>query len=141
MQPRMTHICVHVENPGECVEFYWRYCRLEVVDDRCVDGEGSIYLAAAGDGERLVFQFMSGGKTRTLEKTDARHFGFAVESRARVDEIAARGREDGVLFWEPDEYLPGAYLCTLRGPNGNGVEFSFGHPVPPAPGKPVQGAG
>jgi hypothetical protein len=28
--------------------------------------------------------------------------------------------------------MPGAYLCSLQDPNGNGVEFSYGHPVPPA---------
>jgi catechol 2,3-dioxygenase-like lactoylglutathione lyase family enzyme len=131
MHPQMTHICVHTENLGECVEFYRRYCRMEVIDDRSVDGAGSIYLAESGDGEKPVFQFKSGGKTRTLEKTDETHFGFAVESRERVDEIAAAARQDGVLIWDADEYMPGAYLCTLKDPNGNGVEFSYGHPVPP----------
>lgn len=131
MHPQMTHICLHVDNLVDCVEFYLRYCQMTVLDDRSVDGEGSIYLAAAGKPGVPVFQFMSGGKTRALEKTDERHFGFAVESRARVDEIAARAQQEGVLQWDADEYMPGAYLCTLKDPNGNGVEFSFGHPVPP----------
>lgn len=47
------------------------------------------------------------------------------------DDIAKMAREDEIVFWEPDEYLPGAYLCGVKDPNGNCVEFSIGHQVPP----------
>jgi len=47
------------------------------------------------------------------------------------DDIAKMAREDEIVFWEPDEYLPGAYLYGIKDPNGNCVEFSYGHQVPP----------
>ncbi len=133
MQPQFTHVCLHVENLEDCVDFYRRYCRMTVIEDRSANGEGSVYLSQAGSVGTLVFQFMSGGRTRSLADTDERHFGFAVESRDKVDEIAAMARQDRILFWEPGEYLKGAYLCGVKDPNGNCIEFGHGHPVPPRP--------
>ena len=78
-------------------------------------------------GERLL----SGGQSLCLPDSDNRHFGFAVESKQAVDEVARKARADACLFWEPDEYIPGAYLCAAKDPNGNCVEFSFGHSMPP----------
>ena len=85
-----------------------------------------------GARDGMVFQFKSGGTSLVLNDDDERHFGFAVESREVVDEIAARASEEGILFFEADEYLPGAYLCGVKDPNGNCVEFGFGHDMPPA---------
>jgi catechol 2,3-dioxygenase-like lactoylglutathione lyase family enzyme len=131
MQPQITHLCLHVESLKECVRFYQRYCQMEVIEDRSDAGEGSVYMAAVGQPNTLVFQMMSGGKNLQLAASDEQHFGFNVESKAKVDEIAQQARQDGALVWEPAEYVPGAYLCTVRDPNGNHVEFSFGHPMPP----------
>jgi catechol 2,3-dioxygenase-like lactoylglutathione lyase family enzyme len=127
----MTHICLHVEKLDDCVRFYRRYCEMEVIDDRSERGAGSVYMSESGRQKQIVLQFKSGGENLDLEDHDERHFGFAVESKQTVDEIARWAREDGVLFWEPDEYLPGAYLCAVKDPNGNCVEFSYAHTVPP----------
>jgi catechol 2,3-dioxygenase-like lactoylglutathione lyase family enzyme len=131
MQPRMTHICLHVDNLQACSRFYRSYCGFEVATDRSVDGEGSVYLRAPGKSAEPVLQLKSGGKPRRADKSDDSHFGFAVDSRDRVDEIAEKGRKEGILFFEADEYLPGAYFCVLLDPNGNCVEFGYNHPVPP----------
>ena len=132
MQPQLTHICLHVENLAECLQFYCRYCRLQVIEDRSEGGGGSIYLSATGTQNDLVFQLKSGGKTLALADDDERHFGFNVESREAVDDIAKRAAEAGILFFEAAEHLPGAYFCGVRDPNGNCIEFSYGHHAPPA---------
>ena len=131
MQPRITHICLHVENLEDCVRFYRRYCQMEVIEDHSEGGEGSVYMSEAGRQNELVFQFKSGGENLALAETAEQHFGFAVESREAVDDIAKLAREDEIIFFEPDEYLPGAYLCGVKDPNGNCVEFGYGHKVPP----------
>ena len=102
-----------------------------VLDERVNDGEGSVYMAEAGRTGEIVFQLKTGGDKLKLTDADDEHFGFTVESRQAVDDIANRAREDNILFWEPDEYIPGAYFCTVKDPNGNFVEFSYGHPMPP----------
>ncbi len=132
MQPRITHLCLHVENLEDCVRFYRQYCHMEVIEDHSDGGVGSVYMSEAAKQNELVFQFKSGGATLTLNEDDERHFGFAVESREAVDDIAKLARQDEIIFFEPDEYLPGAYLCGVKDPNGNCVEFGYGHQVPPA---------
>ena len=131
VSPKMTHICLHVESLDECARFYERYCNLNVVRDQSREGEGSVYMAGPGRETEIVFQFMSGGQSLRLPDSDNRHFGFAVESKQAVDEVAGKARADGCLYWEPDEYIPGAYLCAVKDPNGNCLEFSFEHPMPP----------
>jgi catechol 2,3-dioxygenase-like lactoylglutathione lyase family enzyme len=54
------------------------------------------------------------------------HIGIELPTREMVDEIAARGREDGCLKWEPALMPPPiGYVCALADPDGNVVEFSF----------------
>ena len=131
MPPRMTHICLHVIDVYECVRFYTNYCKMQTIDERIKEGEGDVYMSEIGRQSEMVFQFKSGGKNLPLGAEEERHFGFVVETKQAVDDIANRAREDGILFFEPDEYLPGAYMCGVKDPNGNCVEFSYGHPVPP----------
>ncbi|TDJ72995.1 MAG: VOC family protein [Proteobacteria bacterium] len=131
MSPRMTHICLHVKELNVCIQFYRKFCSMDVIHERTNGGEGSVYMSEVGRQTEIVFQFMSGGENLALADDDNRHFGFAVESKQAVDDIANRAREDGILFWEPDEYIPGAYICAVKDPNGNCVEFSYGHPMPP----------
>ena len=58
--------------------------------------------------------------------------GFALESRADVERIAAMAAADGCLIWPPrDEPYPVGYYCGLRDPAGNYVEFSYGQPLGP----------
>jgi len=131
MTPRMTHICLHVKTLDDCVRFYEEYCKMNVICERTNEGEGSVYMAESGRETEIVFQLKTGGDILTLAADSASHFGFIVESKQAVDKIALKAREDDILFFEPDEYLPGAYLCGVKDPNGNCVEFGCGHPVPP----------
>jgi hypothetical protein len=60
----------------------------------------------------------------------AEDYGFAVPSRADVDAIAERGRREGRLFWEPQQFPPPTgYLCAVKDPSGYIIEFSFGQPL------------
>ena len=131
MKPELTHICVHVENLNQSLEFYRRYCQLQVIDDRSDQGNGSIYMSEDGHSKSIVFQLKSGAKPHKLVETEESHLGFIVDSRKAVDEIAAMAEKDNILFFEAGEYLPGAYLCGVEDPNGNCIEFGFNHPIPP----------
>ena len=56
MPPKMTHICLHVENLQQRATFYERYCGLSVVKDRTEGGEGSIYMMEQNQEHGIVFQ-------------------------------------------------------------------------------------
>ncbi|MGB6346819.1 MAG: VOC family protein, partial [Methyloceanibacter sp.] len=63
---------------------------------------------------------------------DMTHYGFAVASRAELEAIAKRGRRDGCLHWEPQEFPPPTgYLCAVTDPSGHVIEFSYGQPLGP----------
>lgn len=80
----------------------------------------------------FIFVLMNGGQNLVLADNDYRHFGFALDSHAAVDDIAERARQAGCLVWEPrQEPFPVGYYCGLRDPNGNYVEFSYGQPLGP----------
>jgi catechol 2,3-dioxygenase-like lactoylglutathione lyase family enzyme len=54
------------------------------------------------------------------------HIGIELPSKEAVDEIAARGKEEGCLAFGPRE-MPKhiGYICFLKDPDGNTVEFSY----------------
>jgi catechol 2,3-dioxygenase-like lactoylglutathione lyase family enzyme len=131
MYPRMTHICLSVSNLEDCARFYQRYCQMEVVEDRSVSGQGSMYLSEAGKESDFILQIKSGGEHQTLADNDETHLGFEVESREVVDVLASMARAEGVMLYEPEEYLPNAYFCGIKDPNGHCVEFGFGQHAPP----------
>lgn len=73
---------------------------------------------------------LGGGPERAQDKGDMTHYGFAVASRADVESVAERGRREGRLFWEPQEFPPPTgYLCAVRDPSGYIIEFSYGQPL------------
>ena len=138
MYPRITHIALHVTDLDACVGFYSDFCGMTVFHER--QGSGTqqriVWMAEPGREADFIFVLMSGGRDLDLPEKDYRHFGFAVASRAAVDEIAARADKCRCLVWAPRaESFPVGYYCGLRDPNGNYIEFSFGQPLGPgAPG-------
>lgn len=132
MYPRITHIALHVEDLDACVDFYREYCAMAVTHRRGGEGQRIVWMAEPGREGDFIFVMMNGGHNLDLPERDYRHFGFALQSRAAVDAIAARARRAGCLVWEPrDEPYPVGYYCGLKDPNGNFVEFSYGQPLGP----------
>ncbi len=132
MRPALTHLALHVPDLEACIDFYERFCGLHVFHERPGKGSRIVWMAEPGKEREFIFVIMPGGQPRALAETDYSHFGFALESREAVDEIATRAKAAGCLIWEPreDEY-PVGYYCGLRDPAGNYVEFSYGQPLGP----------
>ncbi len=128
MATRLTHIALHVDALDACIDFYQRYCGLQVADDQVRGGRRVVLLAEPGREAEFVMQLLGGGEDRPAEPQRDNHLGFAVESRDAVDEALAKGREEGIIVFEPEDGpFPIGYFCGLRDPNGNTVEFSYGH--------------
>lgn len=132
MRPTLTHIALHVPDLEACIQFYQRFCGMQVIHER--DGKGSriVWMAEPGRHRDFIFVIMPGGADRALADTDYSHFGFALESREAVDALADQARQAGCLVWAPrDEPYPVGYYCGVRDPGGNYVEFSYGQPLGP----------
>ena len=134
--PSLTHIALHCEDLDASIAFYRDYCGLHVSHERS-DGHGRVvWMAEPGKERDFVIVMISGGKVHRQRQGDYSHLGFALESRAAVDRIAARAEADGLLEWPPrDEPYPVGYYCGVRAPDGNVVEFSYDQPLGPGAGR------
>ncbi len=132
MRPVLTHLALHVRDLDACVAFYRRYCGLAVAHERGSGGDRVVWLAEPGREKEFVVVLLTGGPGRDQAADDYSHLGFALASRAEVDAVAERARDDGCLAWEPrQEPYPVGYYCGLRDPDGAFVEFSYGQPLGP----------
>lgn len=130
--PRLTHLALHVEDIDRCVNFYQRFCGMQIIHQRHSPRQRIIWMSEPGRETDFIFVLMNGGRDLHLPDNDYRHIGFALDSRDAVDYIAAQARQAGCLIWEPrDEPFPVGYYCGLKDPNGNYVEFSYGQPLGP----------
>lgn len=128
MGTRLTHIALHVGALDACIEFYQRYCNLEVTDDQVRGGRRVVLMAEPGRGASFVLQLLAGGVDKAPTPEEDRHFGFAVDSREEVDRLAAMAADEGILLLETFEGpFPVGYICAVKDPNGNTVEISCGH--------------
>jgi len=130
MTAALTHCALHVHDLDRSIAFYRSYCGLSIVKEHGEGADRVVWMADQGEGPRFVLVLLGGGPLRVQDKADMTHYGFAVGSRAKVDAIAERGRHDGCLYWEPQEFPPPTgYLCAVTDPSGYVIEFSFGQPL------------
>ena len=130
----LTHVALHVRDFEKSVAFYREYCGLVPVHERrdATGKEAVAWLAEPGREKELIFVVISGGPEHARAERDFSHFGFALESRAAVDAVAAKARAAGILRWSPrDEPYPVGYYCGVSDPDGHAVEFSYGQPLGP----------
>ncbi len=127
--PYMTHIALRVKNIEESAAFYKKYVDLDIVSSR---KEHTTRVAWLGNPEvknTFVIVLLE-MPYKTCEQPSFDHIGLDMETRERVDAIAAIAREEGILAMEPDFLGPVAgYLCMVSDPDGNRVEFSAGQDV------------
>ena len=126
----LTHVALHVKNVTACVDFFQRYVGLEVVRDRESHGKHVLWLAEPGHEHAFIFVLIPGGPGHQQAENDFSHLGFALPSKAAVDEIAARAKQEGILLCPPrQEPFPVGYYCGVIDPDGNRIEFSYGQPL------------
>lgn len=127
-KPHLTHLAFRVSDMDASIAFYRKYCRLHVVSDRLgTDGDSRIvWLAEKETDPHFVLVLYDDGE-RPRPSSEFDHLGYAVRSRAEVEEYAALARSEGCLQLEPtwmDEIV--GYIAIVRDPDGNLVEYSYG---------------
>ncbi len=135
-RPHLTHVALWTSDIERSVDFYRKYCGLEVVHDRAeAEGGRVVWVGEHANHSRFVIVLILRPVEHSAPNSFA-HFGFSCASRAEVDERAAIARADGVLELEPRDAGPVVgYFCMLRDPDGNSVEFSFGQALGPRAGR------
>lgn len=132
--PQLTHLALAVADLDRTVAFHREHTGLVVLHQRVDTGPhgDDVRIAWLGEPDGGFVLVCAEGIASTppvapFGQESFAHIGFAVASRADVDSVAARARDAGILAVEPVDAGPVAgYLCELRDPDGNLIEFSFG---------------
>ena len=132
MSANFTHLALHVRDLAATQAFYQDFCGMKLVHERSDGGVRVVWLAEPGREREFIIVLLPGGPGRDQAEHDYSHFGFALASRAAVDDVAEKAEAAGCLAWPPrQEAYPVGYYCGLRDPDGNFVEFSYGQPLGP----------
>jgi len=119
----MTHVALPVTDLDASIVFYERWAKMRVVHRRPD-------VAWLSDGTRpFVIVLIQAQEVRSPLRPVA-HLGVGCRTRADIDEICARAREEDVLLDGPHDYGPPVgYWAFLRDPDGHTLEVSFGQEV------------
>ena len=132
--PRWTHVALRVADIDATIEWYRTFTPLQLLDRReDADGYGA-WLGHPDSGEfpfiLVVAQFLPDhdpfAPAPIASLGPFNHMGIELPDRDAVDEIARRGEEASCLAMAATQMPdPIGYICMLKDPDGNLVEFSF----------------
>jgi catechol 2,3-dioxygenase-like lactoylglutathione lyase family enzyme len=127
--PKLTHIGLCVENIEASAAFYKRFANLDVVSERKENEMRVAWLGNPAVNNTFIIVLLEMEHERT-ESPSYHHLGLQVDTKEEVDAIAQDAQSEGILTEEASDHGPVAgYLCVIRDPDGNGVEFSYGQEV------------
>jgi catechol 2,3-dioxygenase-like lactoylglutathione lyase family enzyme len=132
-QARWTHIALRVKDIDQTIAFYTDYTPLELLDRREDEFGYGAWLGMSDSPEKPFILVLAQFFPETDPFKDApqeilapfAHLGIEVTSREEIDAIAERAKAGGCLGMPPtDMPAPIGYICMVRDPDGNMIEFS-----------------
>ena len=133
-EARWTHVALRVADIQQTIEFYTSMTPLTLIDQREDDMGYGAWLGMPGETNNPFILVIAQFFPETDPFKDApnavlapfAHLGIEMAEQLHVDEIAERARENGCLAMPPTLMPPPiGYICMLRDPDGNMVEFSW----------------
>ena len=146
---RWTHIALRVASIDASIAWYEEFTPLELLDRRQDELGFGAWLGQPYSPDKpfilVLAQFLPAtdpfGAYPQEVLAPFAHFGIELPAHADIDAIAARGEAAGCLAMAPRQMpAPIGYICMLKDPDGNMVEFSFDQGVY-AKAQEVWGAG
>jgi lactoylglutathione lyase len=136
----LTHVALPVRDLDATLAFYERYTTLRKIHERYEPDTGlrTAWLANARDvtdaAARFVLVLICGSLPKQITGDikeeygflrSISHLGISLDTRDDVDRIAEMAKADGSLVLGPRYMNPVVgYICLVRDPDGNQVEFS-----------------
>ena len=133
-KPSWTHLALCVSDIEASIAWYSKHTHLEVLARNEDDNGHGVWMGDPSNAESpfiLVMAEFFEGKDPFAPAEHApigpfAHIGIEMPEREDIDNIAALGKEGDCLAFGPTEMpAPIGYICFLKDPDGNTVEFSF----------------
>jgi len=133
-EPRWTHIALRVTDMDATVSWFTEFTPLALIDRREDDMGYGAWLGMEGETNNpfilVLAQFFEGSDpfadAPPAKLAPFAHFGIEMPNKQDVDDIAAKAIDAGCLGMPPTMMpAPIGYICMLRDPDGNMVEFSW----------------
>lgn len=133
-RPTWTHLALHVEDIDKVIDWYENFTHLEVLQREDDDDGRSAWMGDSTQTDSpfvlVLGQFYEGKDPFAPMDHPAlgpfAHIGIEMPDKESVDAVAEKGKEHGCLILGPQQ-MPKriGYICFLRDPEGNVVEFSY----------------
>lgn len=129
MAVKLTHIALRVNNIECSAAFYKKYADLDLVAQRQENHTRVAWLGNARVKDHFVIVLLE-MPYQNGDQPSYDHLGLEVASLVEIDRRADLARQEGVLAFGPQHMGPVAgYLCLIRDPDGNRVEFSYNQKI------------
>jgi lactoylglutathione lyase len=132
--PTWTHIALRVGDIDASIAWYEEFTPLQLLERRQDDMGFGAWLGQPESADRpfilVLAQFLpETDPFKAYPKevlTPFAHLGIELPTRDAIDAAAARADAVGCLAMPPTQMPPPiGYVCMLRDPDGNMIEFSF----------------
>jgi len=133
-RPRLTHLALRVSDVERSIEWYEGHTPLRLLKRFSDEFGVGVWLANPEDRACPFVLVLSefdpdkdpfGFALPTVLGPYA-HIGFELDSRAAVEEVAARAEEEGSLAYPVTQMQPPiGLICFVEDPDGNTIEFSY----------------
>ena len=133
-EPRWTHIALRVTDMDATVAWFTEFTPLALIDRREDDLGCGAWLGMEGQTNNpfilVLAQFFEGSDpfagAPLAKLAPFAHLGMELPNKQDVDDIAAKASAAECLAMPPTMMPePIGYICMLRDPDGNMVEFSW----------------
>jgi catechol 2,3-dioxygenase-like lactoylglutathione lyase family enzyme len=133
-KPTWTHIALRVKDIDATIGWYQRFTPLQLLDKRQDEFGFGAWLGEPESVDRPFILVLAQFLPETDPFKDApqevlapfAHLGIELPTREAIDDAARAAEEAGCLAYPPTQMPPPiGYICMLRDPDGNMVEFSY----------------
>ncbi len=132
--PRWTHIALRVKDIDASIAWYTEFTPMELLEKRQDDMGFGAWLGMSDSPDTPFILVLA----QFLPETDPfknapqeilapfAHLGIELTSREEIEAMAAKGQAAGCLGMPPTDMPPPiGYICMLKDPDGNTIEYSF----------------